>query len=226
MILIKFGRQEHLQLLKEGLVHFNPLSLFRQDGTAFRGDKLEGTYVIDTSKGFFVDGIDIAKLGSGFRATQTYVGSDDVLIFCAAVLDRSNSIIESANKINIEDSFIFEMRKFGQYAVIFDGELFASRVTDALSQFHCNLAYHGIEYCNKTDHAGMRMKIKELEPTFGESTIYFIKDKDYQTQHEWRYIIDYFPDKSKLNPNQSFDLRIEPFEMSDIIDIDKMIHIE
>ena len=84
------------------------------------------------------------------------------------------------------------MLKFGQYAVVFNGELFVSRVTDALSQFHCNLAYHGIEYCNKADHASMRARIKELQPTLGGTTIYFIKDQDYQTQHEWRYIIDYF----------------------------------
>lgn len=63
MVLIKFGEKEHLQMLKEGSVHFNPLSRFREDTTLFRGDELEGKYIIDTSKGFFIDGIDISKFG-------------------------------------------------------------------------------------------------------------------------------------------------------------------
>lgn len=225
MLLIKFGKKEHLQMFKDGSVHFNPLSLFRNDGTAYRGDELEGKYVIDTSKGFFIDGIDISKFGSGFQATQTYENSDDVLIFCAAVLDSSNSLIESANKINVDDTFIREMRKFGQYAVVFDGAEFASRVTETLKTMHCNLAYNGIEYCNKNDHEGMRSKINKLKPVLEDFSIYFIKDKSYEVQHEWRYIIDRFQHDYMLNPDKSLDLKIKPFNVSNIIDIDKMTRI-
>ena len=117
------------------------------------------------------------------------------------------------------------MRKFGQYAVVFDGAEFASRVTETLKTMHCNLAYNGIEYCNKNDHEGMRSKINKLKPVLEDFSIYFIKDKSYEVQHEWRYIIDRFQHDYMLNPDKSLDLKIKPFNVSNIIDIDKMTRI-
>jgi len=222
LVLIKFGEKEHLQMLKEGSVHFNPLSRFREDTTLFRGDELEGKYIIDTSKGFFIDGIDISKFGEGARATLTYEDSDDALIFCAAVLDSSNSQFVDSHRINVEDSFIEEMRKFGQYAIVFDGATFVSKVNSALDILHCNRAYHGVEYCNKNNHVAVHSIIQKLKPILDNDTIYFIKDKRYKLQHEWRYVIDYIAGEDILNSDKSFTLPIEPFPMSDIIDIDKM----
>ena len=222
MTLIKFGEKEHLQMLKEGSVHFNPLSRFREDTTLFRGDELEGKYIIDTSKGFFIDGIDISKFGEGARATLTYEDSDDALIFCAAVLDSSNSQFVDSHRINVEDSFIEEMRNFGQYAIVFDGATFVSKVNSALDILHCNRAYHGVEYCNKNNHVAVHSIIQKLKPILDNDTIYFIKDKRYKLQHEWRYVIDYIAGEDILNSDKSFTLPIEPFPMSDIIDIDKM----
>ena len=222
MTLIKFGEKEHLQMLKEGSVHFNPLSRFREDTTLFRGDELEGKYIIDTSKGFFIDGIDISKFGEGARATLTYEDSDDALIFCAAVLDSSNSQFVDSHRINVEDSFIEEMRKFGQYAIVFDGATFVSKVNSALDILHCNRAYHGVEYCNKNNHVAMHSIIQKLKPILDNHTIYFIKDERYKLQHEWRYVIDYIAGEDILNSDKSFTLPIEPFLMSDIIDIDRM----
>lgn len=222
MVLIKFGEKEHLQMLKEGSVHFNPLSRFREDTTLFRGDELEGKYIIDTSKGFFIDGIDISKFGEGARATLTYEDSDDALIFCAAVLDSSNSQFVDSHRINVEDSFIEEMRKFGQYAIVFDGATFVSKVNSALDILHCNRAYHGVEYCNKNNHVAVHSIIQKLKPILDNDTIYFIKDKRYKLQHEWRYVIDYIAGEDILNSDKSFTLPIEPFPMSDIIGIDKM----
>lgn len=222
MVLIKFGEKEHLQMLKEGSVHFNPLSRFREDTTLFRGDELEGKYIIDTSKGFFIDGIDISKFGEGARATLTYEDSDDALIFCAAVLDSSNSQFVDSHRINVEDSFIEEMRKFGQYAIVFDGTTFVSKVNSALDILHCNRAYHGVEYCNKNNHVAVHSIIQKLKPILDNDTIYFIKDERYKLQHEWRYVIDYIAGEDILNSDKSFTLPIEPFPMSDIMDIDKM----
>ena len=41
--LLKFGKKEHLEQLKNGIVHFSPIELFQEDVTAFRGDKMEGS---------------------------------------------------------------------------------------------------------------------------------------------------------------------------------------
>ena len=50
VLLIKFGKKEHLEQLKNGIVHFSPIELFQEDPTDFRGDKMEGKHYIDTSK--------------------------------------------------------------------------------------------------------------------------------------------------------------------------------
>ena len=48
MLLMKVGKRNHLESFRNGIIHFNPLSFFREDGTAFRGDAMEGKYAIDT----------------------------------------------------------------------------------------------------------------------------------------------------------------------------------
>lgn len=60
VLLIKFGKKEHLEQLKNGIVHFSPIELFQEDPTDFRGDKMEGKHYIDTSKPFLINGTDIS----------------------------------------------------------------------------------------------------------------------------------------------------------------------
>ncbi len=43
MILLKFGKKEHLEQLKSGSVHFRPVEYFQNEPTDFRGDSMEGT---------------------------------------------------------------------------------------------------------------------------------------------------------------------------------------
>ena len=97
-----------------------------------------------------------------------------------------------------------------------------SKVNSALDILHCNRAYHGVEYCNKNNHVAVHSIIQKLKPILDNDTIYFIKDERYKLQHEWRYVIDYIAGEDILNSDKSFTLPIEPFPMSDIMDIDKM----
>lgn len=228
MWLLKVGKREHLELFRDGVVHFNPISFFRGDGTSFRGDAMEGTYVIDTSKGFLVDGIDISKYGSGFRATQTYVDSDGTLIFCAALLDNSNSQPVAPNAINLFDAFAEEMKKFGQYAVVFELDGFVRNINAALHNRKCNTAWGKVVYCNKEDHASVRDFVSNSKNRLGETAIYFLKDEPYRHQNEWRYIIDYItPEETiTLNEDGSLDLKIQPFSVSEVIDFSQMKKIE
>lgn len=222
MYMIKVGKYEHLELFRNGNVHFNPLSLFRNDSTRFRGDELEGTYVIDTSKGFFVNGVDISKFGVGFRATQTYEDSDNVLIFCAAVLDNGNSQPVRSNAINLFDEFSSAMREFGQYAVVFDGIKFLESIRVALEEKRCNSAWAKVEYCDKNDYKKVREIISKTKEKLGDTSIYFLKDESYRVQNEWRYVIDYIVPNTSLvlNGNGSLDLKVPTFPVSQIIDLD------
>lgn len=221
MYLFKVGKQEHLELLRNGIIHFMPLSYFRGDGTAFRGDELEGKYIIDTSQGLFINGIDVSKFGTGFRATMNYVDSDDVLIFCAAMLEQKNFEKHSSDSFAFEESFFNEMRKFGQYAIIFDHLQFIDSIKVALSNIRCNFTWGKVTYCNKNDHIHMRECIKNMEGQHSDTTIYFIKDESYQLQNEWRFIINWLNPSSvlKRNDDGSLDLKIKPVPASDVFDL-------
>lgn len=221
MYLFKVGKREHLELLKDGIVHFTPLSYFRGDGTTFRGDLLEGTYVMDTSRGFFINGVDISKLGEGFKATMTHADSDDVLVFCASMLEQKNFEKHSSNSIGFEEDFFNEMRKFGQHAIILDHLQFIENIKAALCDVQCNSAWRRVVYCDKSDHIRMRECIKGLEDQHSDSIIYFIKDESYQLQNEWRFIIDYINPSSVLKKNKdgSLDLKIRPVPASNVFDL-------
>lgn len=70
MLLMKVGKYEHLELLRNGHVHLNPLSRFRDDETNFRGDALEGSYRLDINKGIYINGVDISKIGEGLEVVM------------------------------------------------------------------------------------------------------------------------------------------------------------
>lgn len=214
--LFKVGKREHLELLKKGKVHFTPLSHFREDGTAFRGDELEGTYLCQK---LIIGGIELPS--SGAKITLSHADSDDVLIFCASMLDSRNYQRVSDCVCNLTDSFMEEMRKFGQFAVVFDCVQFIDSIQKALKGKQCNSAWGPVEYCNKSDHIRMSKCKKDVEARLSDAAIYFIKDEIYQNQNEWRFSIDWLNPSSVLKRNEdgSLDLQIEPIQMSDIIDL-------
>lgn len=220
--LFKVGKREHLELLKKGKVHFTPLSFFREDGTAFRGDELEGTYLCQK---LIIDGIELPS--SGAKIKLSHADSDDVLMFCASMLNSRNFQGVSERVCNLTDSFMEEMRKFGQYAVVFDCMQFINSVKNALNGVRCNSVWGPVTYCNKKDHTRMSRCKKDIEARLSDATIYFIKDEIYQDQNEWRFSIDWLNPSSELKRNEdgSLDLRIEPIQMSDIIDLDTAKHL-
>ena len=214
--LFKVGKREHLELLKEGKVHFTPLSYFREDGTAFRGDEFEGKY---RCQGLTIDGIELPS--SGAKITLFHADSDDVLIFCASMLDSSNYQRISDHVCNLTDSFLAEMRKFGRYAVVFDCVQFIDSIQNALNGVRCNSAWGPVAYCNKNDFTRIGKCRKNVEARLSDAAIYFIKDELYQAQNEWRFSIDWLNPASVLKRNKdgSLDLQVAPIQMSDIIDL-------
>ena len=47
--LVKYGKKEHLEELKNGRIFFNAIKKYRNDGTEYRGDSMEGRIPIDPS---------------------------------------------------------------------------------------------------------------------------------------------------------------------------------
>lgn len=224
MYLMKVGKREHLEMLREGHVHFNPLSLFRGDGTAYRGDELEGNCRIDVSKGIFINDVDISKIGSGLKATLSYQRSEDVLIFCAAVMDRSNFIFEGDQSIGPTGNFLREMRQFGQYALIFESEQFTASLSKLFKEGRCGFGYSKVWYVDKWNFDAVSAYFQDKKEILGDEAIYFLKDVAYERQNEWRFIVDCIGGHSTVykNENGSLDITIPPFPVSDIIDLDEL----
>ena len=49
-LIAKFGREEHLKQLQNGEIYFNAVQAYRDDGTVYRGDPMEGKIPIDPAK--------------------------------------------------------------------------------------------------------------------------------------------------------------------------------
>ena len=70
MLFIKFGKKEHLEQLRNGIVHFSTLKTFQKDPTSFRGDKMEGRLYIDPKQPMLVNGLDISSFMSVLFLTK------------------------------------------------------------------------------------------------------------------------------------------------------------
>lgn len=224
MLLIKIGKREHLELLQKGYIHFNHLSLFRADGTAYRGDALEGTCRVDASRGLYINGVDISKIGAGLEVTYTYQHSDDVLIFCAAVLDESNTIVtekDGKQYRELTPIFLEELKKFGSHAVMFQSSHLIKSVSSYLNTRNCNYGYCKVEYVDKQDFEAVSAYFQKKHKQLGDEAIFFLKDFSYKNQNEWRFLIECFDGISTVdkNPNGSLDVKVTPFPTSDIIEL-------
>lgn len=140
VLLIKFGKQEHLEQLKNGIVHFSPIELFQEDPTDFRGDKMEGKHYIDTSKPFLMNGTDISMYIK--EAVASYELNCPVCSFSASLLSYKNCHIVSEGEYAPNDDFIAEMKKFGDYFLLFNAFDFIDSLAKEFEITGCGYEYH------------------------------------------------------------------------------------
>lgn len=217
MILMKVGKREHLESLRDGNIYFSPLSRFRGDGTLFRGDQMEGKVKVDTSKGFWINGVDLSHYIE--KVDMSYMRSGDILVFCAAILDDSNMQVVGNNLISIKQEFLNEMRKFGRYAVIFELDQFKNCVSEKAAEAQFYYGYGAVSYVDKDKHDDITHYFQKTQNVLGTDAIYFLKDHTYSEQHEWRFFLDCVPRESK-NSDGTYVLKIAGLQVSDIIDLD------
>ncbi|MBR3704723.1 MAG: hypothetical protein IKM11_04490 [Oscillospiraceae bacterium] len=191
MLLLKFGKKEHLQQLKDGVVHFRPLSSFAGDSTRFRGDRLEGRLLLDLSHPFLINGVDYAPYAK--EIVLSYEGVDSILSFSAAMLSYENCHVTKDGLFTPNDDFIEEMLQFGEHVLIFCAEDFLEGMRQKIAMHRCNCLYRSIFYCDKTSHKEISDYFEERQNAGEPSDPYdycFIKDKTpYSKQNEWRIII-------------------------------------
>lgn len=208
MLFMKFGKKEHLEQLKNGIVHFSPLSTFVEDPSSFRGDPLEGKLLIDLSYPVLINGMDITPYVK--QATQSFVGFDSILSFSASMLNHRNCHVYKNGLYSPNDDYIAEMAQFGSHVLIFSATDFVIALKNTLKSHTCNFEYHPIFYCNKTDHTSISEHLKDSQPEQNPYDYCFIKDRTpYSRQNEWRAIIHDINGEFPIDSTGSLNIKTE-----------------
>ena len=186
MILLKFGKKEHLEQLKSGSVHFRPVEYFQNEPTTFRGGPMEGKLYLDPTKPLLINGYDISSFIQ--EATISHVVEGNTLSFSASKLSRSVCHMNEDGTYTPNDDFIAEMSKFGDSFLVFNGYDLIEKLRESLAMQKCPLKYHSILYCNKRNPEDVHSLFADISEE-DDLIYYFIKDIAYSLQNEWRMVL-------------------------------------
>lgn len=213
--LAKFGKYEHLNDLKQGRMFFNTIKKYREDETKYRGDTLEGKILLDPQKFYIWDdnGENIFdKFPSPDQITYGYA-NDDTLMFCASILDEKVLCKDKEKTLKLREDFLSEMKKFGDYVLIINPN-------ELMDKLEIRYKTGEIQYCKSKPVTYYDKKIKEKTIKRSlEDDLYFIKNKTYEIQNEWRTII-YGNSINRLD-NGAYILEIGPLEYSALFTFDQ-----
>lgn len=186
--LLKFGKKEHLEQLKNGIVHFSPIELFQEDVTTFRGDKMEGKEYLNLSKPFVVNGVDISAYIE--KAVISSIPDCPVRSFSASLLSHKNCHMVSEDTYALNDNFIAEMSQFGDHALLFNFSDFVNALVKNLEAAGCGYGYHPIKYIDKRNHGLIREYYDKIDEDSKSMAHLFVKDtaNSYPLQNEWRFV--------------------------------------
>lgn len=188
MLFLKLGKKEHLQQLKEGIIHFSPLSSYIDDSTCFRGDRLEGKLLADLNQTFLINGVDVIPYVQ--EIVHTYDGFESILSFSVSKIDFTNCHISSDGLYTPNADFIEEMSQFGSHVLIFSSNDFILELGRIFTRHKCNISYKSVFYCNKSDHEAIVKYFQVVADASDPYEYCFIKDASpYAKQNEWRAII-------------------------------------
>lgn len=226
-LLIKFGRKEHLEQLREGIVHFSQLESFQNDPTPFRGDTMEGKNYIDQSKPLLINGIDISAYVDKVTISHEFVGCT-VLSFSASMLSHKNCHMTSVGNYSLNDDFINEMSKFGDYCLIFDATFFINSLKETFENEGCGWEYHPVEYIDKHDYKLLQDYYGKLSKERIDSAHLFVKDtaNSYSLQCEWRMVIFDYGNCYSVDENGGTNILTKFSTNMPIFSVDKLKTLE
>lgn len=207
MLLIKFGKKEHLEQLKKGIIHFSEIQTFQHDPTNFRGDKMEGKHYMNPRSPFIINGVDISSYIE--EGVFSYEMNCNVLSFSASMISRKNSHKISDKIYTINEDFLQEMEQFGKFCLIFWPQNFISAMKDELNRTKCDYEYHPVTYINKHDYKSIQEYYDQMSEERKRTGHLFVKNAvgGYPLQNEWRFII--FDTKNAYRVNQMGGINIK-----------------
>lgn len=208
MLFLKFGKEEHLEQLKNGIVHFSPLASFIDDETKYRGDQLEGHILADPRQPFKINGVDLSPYIKEIKASFT--GVESILSFSTSIIDYRNCHLVGKNNFMLNEDFVDEMAQFGSHVLLFRGEYLISSLEKKLAEYMCNSEYRPVFYCDKTNYSAIRSHFSDKRSSQSLYDYCFIKDATpYIKQNEWRFIIHDFENILPATLNRGINIATE-----------------
>ncbi len=207
MMMLKFGKKEHLELLKAGVLHFRPLDVFSKDLTSFRGDHLEGKLRYPKNEKLIVNGLDISPYIK--EATISCVGFENILSFSLALLDINNCHVIEEDLYTPNDDFICEMQQFGDHFLILPPDMITA-LKKKLETYNCYWKRQSIFYCDKSDFKTIRNHYIKKNGSVSEYDLHcFTKELSYSKQNEYRFIIHDFENEFPLDKNGGVNIKAD-----------------
>jgi len=205
--LIKFGEKEHLEELKNGEMFFSSVKNYRGNLTEHRGDKYEGKRPIAPSTFEMYDESGKSLFESIPRPSviMTVSENDDyVPLFCAAMINDKVLYYINNKQKKLKSEFLDATSKFGDYALIFNPIEIINRLVDARKREgnKWGSTTGPIIYRDLKDFSNQQEYKKSYNTTGSFYDTFFVKDKSYMWQNEWRAIVDGC-DAPILTPNEN-----------------------
>ena len=206
LALFRFGLRSHLEDLRAGLVHMNPLPYFtaRESLSASQRDPFEGTDEIYQPK-------DVISLTFQSNGKKTVIPSTNLRgpvriglgrqappnVFCMfGLTDPVTSPLVDPRNLDFGDSFV----------VVLHTEQFAEPIREAAGNFGYQSEFRAVEYFNESDYSG------ETGP--------FRKPTRFEYQREWRFAL--WPGRAgalRLDVGNLKEITTEIMSLRDINDI-------
>ena len=160
MLFIKFGKKEHLEQLRNGIVHFSTLKTFQKDPTSFRGDKMEGRLYIDPKQPMLVNGLDISSFMK--ECVISYETNCPEFSFSASILSRKNCHKCTDGLYTVNQEYLNEMRQFGECFLTINAFELIEALRTEFSNTGSGFEYHPVVYINKTNYSKIQEYFNNL----------------------------------------------------------------
>ena len=212
-LIAKFGTEEHLQQLKNGTIFFNCIQTYRNDGTSYRGDDMEGCIPIDPKTLAIYNEagenlFDIVPLPD--KVVQSIVNDENLMMFCASTITKEITYGISNGIYKFKDEYIQAVKDFGDHVLLLWTVELLDHIKNATDFTGQKIGYDSgmILYRDLSDFE----HTEEYRKTGSVLDPYFVKSNKYKGQNEWRVIID--GEKQSLQPNRGtgFVLETAPLE--------------
>ena len=183
-----FQQKDYRTAFINGHIYLHEAGYYNKLEDGFRGDEYDSK-IVQTKQPIIINGVTFTP----DIIIQGFVGDDKIPILCTTIINEQCLFINAENRYQIKREIIHELKKFGNYGVLFFyGELINNLNEYAVSN-DILIDQDIVKYCNLGSEHCLSLYKGDL---FNK---YFIKDSHYKNQNELRFIF-LSNNKNKFTP--------------------------